>query len=97
MRNELLNAILYLGSTLLHTIGGDQLINWWQKLSFTWIKILNDDVAWTLIELNSNSTKLKLTIGSRFNPISNEKKWDVNRWKSWKYVCEYGVPQKKKI
>jgi hypothetical protein len=26
MCNELLNAILYLGSTLLHTIGGGQLI-----------------------------------------------------------------------
>jgi hypothetical protein len=26
MCNELLNAILYLGSTLFHTIGGDQLM-----------------------------------------------------------------------
>jgi hypothetical protein len=47
---------------------------------------LNDDVAWTLSELNfelySNSTKFKLTIGSRFNPISNEKKLDANWWKS---------------
>ncbi len=48
-------------------------------------------------ELYSNSTKFKLTIGSRFNPISNEKKLDANWWKSWKPVCEYGVSKKKTL
>ncbi len=89
-----------LGLHFLHIISENQLTDWLKnkfilwKLSFIWMKILNDIACnWNWIEFKYIEWNLN-SIWIQFNNFSNsiEEKWDANWWRRyWKYACEYDL------